>query len=139
MEQALAYSRLVVRHKWDVLTGTVVLTVVFALIIARLPNVHEATGTILIPLSCSVAFGLSVLWVFAKEKLHPAVKTERQLNSLLPKGARVMGLIPRIEIPSDARRDRRLASFASVVGVVLCLALISFLPEIHRVLCRASA
>ena len=130
MAQALVYSRLVARHKWHVLTGTVVLTLVFALIIAKVLN----ADTILIPLSCSVAFGLSVLWVFAKEKLHPAVETEGELNSLLPKGARVMGSIPRIAIPSDARSDRRLAIFASVVGVVLCLALISFLWEIHRVL-----
>jgi hypothetical protein len=107
-----------------------VLTLVFALIIAKVLN----ADTILIPLSSSVAFGLSLLWVFAKEKLHPAVETERELNSLLPNGARVMGLIPRIPIRSDARRDRRLAIFASVVCVVLCLALISFLWEIYRVL-----
>lgn len=78
-----------------------------------------------IPLSSAVAFGLSIFCVLAKEELNPAVKTAMELKSLLPKGARIIGLIPRIEIASDARRDRRLKIFACVVCVVLCLALIS--------------
>jgi len=57
-----------------------------------------------------------------------------ELKSLLPKGARIMGLIPRIEIASDARRDRRLTIFACVVCVVLCLALISVIWKIDVVL-----
>lgn len=132
--QALVYSRLVARHKWHILMGTFVLTLVFTVIIAKMPNVYEARATSLIPLSSSVTFGLSIVCVLAKEKLNPAVKTEMELKSLLPKGARVMGLIPRIEIASDARRDRRLAIFACVVCVVLCLALIGFIWEIHLVL-----
>src|ERR1700686_3841263 len=132
--QALRYSRLVARHKWFILLGTFALTLVFTLIIAKLPNVFEATATVLIPLSSSVAFGLSIFCVLAKEKLNPAVKTEMELKSLLPKGARIMGLIPRIEIASDARRDRRSTIFACVVCVVLCLALISVIWGIHLVL-----
>jgi 4-amino-4-deoxy-L-arabinose transferase-like glycosyltransferase len=132
--QALVYSRLVARRKWPILMGTFMLTLAFALIITKVPKVDEATGRILIPLSSSVAFGLSLVCVLAKEKLHPAVKTEKELKSLLPKGARVMGLIPRIEVASDARRDRRVAIFACVVCAVLCLALIGFLWEIHLVL-----
>jgi hypothetical protein len=131
---ALRYSRLVTRHKWQLLIGTFALTLVFALIIAKLPNVYGATATILISLSSSVAFGLSSFCVLAKEKLNPAIKTEMELKSLLPKGARIMGLIPRIESASDALRDRRLAIFACVVCVVLCLALIGVMWEIHLVL-----
>jgi hypothetical protein len=134
MEQVLRCSRLVARHKWQILMGTVVPTLLFALIIAKVPNVYEATGTTLILLSSSVAFGLSVLWVFAKGKLHPAVRTERELNSMLPKSARVIGLIPHIAIASDTRSDRRLAILASIIGIVLCVTLICFLWEIYRVL-----
>ena len=66
--------------------------------------------------------------------LAPSVNTETELNALLPKGARIMGLIPRIEIASDARRDRRLTISACIVCVVLCLALIGVVWKIHLVL-----
>jgi len=85
-------------------------------------------------LSSLVAFGLSIFCVLAKEALNPAVKTEVELKSLLPKGARIMGLISRIEIASDVRRDRRLTIFACVVCVVFCLALISVIWKIDVVL-----
>ncbi len=86
---------------------------------------------LLILLSSSVAFGLSIFCVLAKEEFNPAVKTEMELKALLPMGARIMGLIPRIEIASDARRDRRLTISACVVCGVLCLALISVIWKIH--------
>jgi uncharacterized protein involved in exopolysaccharide biosynthesis len=89
---------------------------------------------LLILLSSSVAFGLSIFCVLAKDRINPAVNTEMELNTLLPKGARIIGLIPRIEITSDARRDRQLTIFASIVCALLCLALISVIWKIHLVL-----
>jgi uncharacterized protein involved in exopolysaccharide biosynthesis len=89
---------------------------------------------LLILLSSSVAFGLSIFCVLAKDRINPAVNTEMELNTLLPKGARIMGLIPRIEITSDARRDRRLTIFATIVCLLLCLALISVIWKMHLVL-----
>jgi uncharacterized protein involved in exopolysaccharide biosynthesis len=89
---------------------------------------------LLILLSTSVAFGLSIFGVLEKYKNNPAVNTEMELNALLPKGARIMGLIPRIVIASDARRDRRLTIFAYIVCGLLCLALISVIWNIHLVL-----
>jgi uncharacterized protein involved in exopolysaccharide biosynthesis len=89
---------------------------------------------LLILLSSSVAFGLSIFCVLAKEGLNPAVNTEMELKALHPLGARIMGLIPRIQIASDARRDRRLTIVACVVCGVLCLALISVIWKIHLVL-----
>jgi uncharacterized protein involved in exopolysaccharide biosynthesis len=89
---------------------------------------------LLILLSTSVAFGLSIFCVLKKDKNNPAVNTEMELNALLPKGARIMGMIPRIVIASDARRDRRLTIFACIVCGLLCLALISVIWNIHLVL-----
>jgi uncharacterized membrane protein YqjE len=57
-----------------------------------------------------------------------------ELNTLLPKGARIIGLIPHIEIASDASRDRRLVVIVGVICFVLCLALIGFIWEIHFIL-----
>lgn len=79
---------------------------------------------LLIALSGLVALGLSFLGVFVKDMINPAVKTEMELKSLLPKGIRIFGEIPLIEIVSDARRQRRLEISAFVVCVFLCLALI---------------
>lgn len=88
----------------------------------------------LIALSSLVAFGLPVFLVLAKEVASPAIKTEIDLKSLLPMGIKIVGLIPRIEIAADARRDRRLAICAFLVCVLLCLALISVIWRIHLVL-----
>lgn len=65
---------------------------------------------------------------------NPAVKTEMELKSLLPKGAQIIGLIPRIEIASDARRDRWLVVCACIICFILCVALITFIWEIHAIL-----
>jgi len=87
------------------------------------------------PLEQSIAQALEYWRLVVKYKwLNPAVKTEMELKSLLPKGARIMGLIPHIEIASDARRDRRLTIFACIVCGLLCLALISVIWNIHLVL-----
>jgi len=88
----------------------------------------------LIPLSALFAFGLSILSVLVKETLSPAIKTEIELKSLLPVSAKVIGLIPRIEIAADARRERRLAIFASLVCILLCLTLIRVIWQIRMVL-----
>ena len=88
----------------------------------------------LIPLSGFVAFGLSILLVLAKETLSPAIKTEMELLSVLPLSAKVIGLIPRIQIAADARRDRRLAISASLVCILLCLSLVGVIWRIRLVL-----
>jgi polysaccharide biosynthesis transport protein len=88
----------------------------------------------LIALSILAAFGLSIFMILAKEAHSPAIQTETELKSMLPKGVRIMGLVPRIEIAADARRNRRVAISASLVCIVLCLALISILWRIHLVL-----
>jgi uncharacterized protein involved in exopolysaccharide biosynthesis len=88
----------------------------------------------LIPASGLFAFGFSIFCVIAKDLLNPAIKTEVELKSLVPAGVRVMGLIPRIEITADARRERRIAVSASFVCILLCLALVRVIWEIHPVL-----
>jgi succinoglycan biosynthesis transport protein ExoP len=88
--------------------------------------------SLLIPLSGLVALGLSILGVAVKDRLNPAVRTEMELKSLLPTGVRIMGFIPRIEITSDVRRGRRLAICASILCVLLCLALTSVIWRIRQ-------
>jgi hypothetical protein len=78
----------------------------------------------------SIAQSRMYLWrIFS-----PTVKSEMELKKLLPDGARIIGLIPRIEIPSGMRRDRLLVVTASVIYSVLLVALISLIWEIHRLL-----
>jgi polysaccharide biosynthesis transport protein len=89
---------------------------------------------ILIPLAGFAAFALSVFCVFVGEALNPAIKTEAELKTLLPKGAKVMGLIPHIPIEADARRDRRIAISASLISLLLCLELIRVILHIRPVL-----
>jgi len=88
----------------------------------------------LIVVSGLVALAISISFVLAREVLKPAIRTEIELKSLLPKGARIIGLIPLIEIAADARRDRRLAISASVISVLLCLALIRIIWHIRLIL-----
>jgi polysaccharide biosynthesis transport protein len=88
----------------------------------------------LIALSILAAFGLSISLVLAKGALSAAIQTEVELKSLLPKGVRVMGLVPLIEIAADARRRRRLAISASLACILLGLALIGVLWRIRPVL-----
>jgi polysaccharide biosynthesis transport protein len=88
----------------------------------------------LIALSSLAAFGLSIFAVIAKQTLSPAIQTETELKSLLPKGARIIGVVPRIEIAADGRQNRRLAISASLVCILLGLALISVIWRIHLVL-----
>jgi polysaccharide biosynthesis transport protein len=89
---------------------------------------------LLIPLCSLAALGFSLLYVLARKTLSPSIQTEMDLKSLLPVGVRVMGHIPHIEIPSDTRRQRRWAISAFVVCVVLCLALIGVIWDIHQLL-----
>jgi len=46
--QVLVYCRLLLKHKWHSLVGTFALTLVFTVIIAKWPNIYEATATILV-------------------------------------------------------------------------------------------
>lgn len=46
--QALEYWGLIRRYRWRVLVGSCALTLLFVVVIARLPNVYEATTTILV-------------------------------------------------------------------------------------------
>jgi polysaccharide biosynthesis transport protein len=87
---------------------------------------------LLIPASGLVAFGLSIFGVLVRDSLSSAVKTEMELKSLLPKGARIMGIIPHIETTAETRRRRRMAIYASVVCVLLCLALTSVIWGIRQ-------
>jgi polysaccharide biosynthesis transport protein len=48
MAKAARYWRLIARYKWQCLIATLVLTLGFILVIARVPNVYEATTTILV-------------------------------------------------------------------------------------------
>jgi len=48
LAQALEYWRFVLRYKWQILLGALTLTLVFTVVIARLPNVYQATTTILV-------------------------------------------------------------------------------------------
>jgi polysaccharide biosynthesis transport protein len=48
LNQALEYVRMVVKHKWQVAICTLALTLGFTVVIAKLPNVYEATTTILV-------------------------------------------------------------------------------------------
>jgi polysaccharide biosynthesis transport protein len=88
----------------------------------------------LIPLAGFAALALSVFYVFARETLNPAIKTEEELKTLLPKGAKVVGLIPHIPIEADARRERRIAISASLISLLLCLELIRVILHIRPVL-----
>jgi polysaccharide biosynthesis transport protein len=46
--QVLVYCRLLLKHKWQILVGTFALTLIFTVIIAKWPNIYEATATILV-------------------------------------------------------------------------------------------
>src|SRR5438270_8647404 len=48
LAKALEYCRLILRYRWAILLGTLVLTLGFTIIIGRLPNVYQATTTILV-------------------------------------------------------------------------------------------
>jgi uncharacterized protein involved in exopolysaccharide biosynthesis len=85
----------------------------------------------LIPVSGFVALGLSILCILVKEQLSPVVKTETELKSLLPEGVQVWGVIPRIEVASDIRRERQLSIYTSLVCILICLVLIGVIRGIH--------
>jgi polysaccharide biosynthesis transport protein len=84
----------------------------------------------LIPVSALFALGLSILCALIKEELSPAVKTETELKSLLPSGVRVWGFIPRIAITSDTLRARRWAISASLICLLLCVAIFGVIRQI---------
>jgi succinoglycan biosynthesis transport protein ExoP len=52
LEQAISqgslYLRLLLKHKWHILIGTLALTLLFTVGLAKMPNVYEATTTILV-------------------------------------------------------------------------------------------
>ncbi len=85
----------------------------------------------LIPACAVLALGLSIFWVFVKEQLSPVVKTETELKSLLPMGVPVWGFIPRIQVTSDAVQARRRAIGASVVCILLCVAIFGVIWSIR--------
>ena len=85
----------------------------------------------LIASSGSAALAISIFLVLVREALSPAVKTEMELESILPRGARIIGLIPPIKITADVRRARRLAVSLSLVSALLCLAVIRVIWQIH--------
>jgi succinoglycan biosynthesis transport protein ExoP len=48
LAKALEYCRLIFRYRWAILLGTLALTLGFTIVIGRLPNVYQATTTILV-------------------------------------------------------------------------------------------
>ena len=99
---------------------------------ARVPErPSKPKRAVLIPLSGFVALGLSIFVVIAKELLSPAIKTEIELKSMAPTGVRVIGLIPHIQTSADDRHSRRVAIFASIVCLLLCVAEAGVLWRIH--------
>jgi polysaccharide biosynthesis transport protein len=88
----------------------------------------------LLPMSALFAFGLSILGVLATQKLNPAIKSEAELKSLMPAGVRIVGLVPRIETPSDTRGQRLWVLLASLTCTLLCLAEAAVLWKIHLLL-----
>lgn len=89
---------------------------------------------LLIPGAGLFAFGLSIFLVVAREVLNPAIKTELELKSLIPAGANIIGLIPRIEVPEDVFRQRQRAVWACVVCVLLFLVLAAVIFRIRPLL-----
>jgi polysaccharide biosynthesis transport protein len=81
-----------------------------------------------------MSLGISIFLVLAREALNPAIKTETELKSLLPKGVGIIGLVPFIEVADDARRAWRLAISASLISILLGLALIRIIWQIRPVL-----
>jgi protein tyrosine kinase modulator len=90
--------------------------------------------TMLIPLSGPIALLFSIFFVVSRESVSPAIKTETELKSLLPKNVRLVGLIPPIETAADTRRDRRLAISACLISGLLCAAVIGIIWHIRLVL-----
>jgi succinoglycan biosynthesis transport protein ExoP len=86
---------------------------------------------LLIPLSAVVALGLAALGAIISDGLRASVNTELELKYLLPKSIRIIGLIPRIETKSDVRRRRRHSLYASVICLLLCLALTGVIWRTH--------
>jgi succinoglycan biosynthesis transport protein ExoP len=102
---------------------------------AQVPVVpSKPKRAMLIPVSTLAALGFAIFAVVAKEVISPAIKTESELKSLLPTGIRVAGFIPAIRTAADDRADRRLATIASAVCVVLFLIEAGVLWKIHLML-----
>lgn len=76
---------------------------------------------LLIPMSALVALGLSIGCLFVKELLSPSIKTETELQALLPKGLPIVGLIPSITIAADEQRSRRIAMVCALGCIVLVI------------------
>lgn len=89
---------------------------------------------VFIPISALFAFGVSILGVLAIQTVNPAIKTEAELRSLLPSSVRVIGLVPRIETPSDVRGQLLWRALASLACVLLSVVEIGVLWRIHSLL-----
>jgi len=79
--------------------------------------------TLLIAASWLCALAISTVWVVGKETVSPAIKSETELKGLLPKGVRVMGLIPSIRTAADEKKEHRTAVIAISSCIAMCLAL----------------
>jgi polysaccharide biosynthesis transport protein len=99
---------------------------------ARVPQKPVKPARIkLIAASGFLAFGLSILIVLLKEELNPVVKTEIELKSLLPSSVRIWSFVPRIDVASDTLRARRWTIGASVICILLCVAILGVIQQIH--------
>jgi polysaccharide biosynthesis transport protein len=72
--------------------------------------------------------------VICKETLSNSIKTEAELKSLLPAGARIVALIPQIESEHDRRREYRLGLLAATVCLVLVVAIVQVMWQMRTLL-----
>lgn len=60
----------------------------------------------------------SSVFVIGKDKIDPSLKSEKQLEEILPKSVTLLAEIPTIETESDRRRQLRFAIFALTTSVL---------------------
>jgi len=75
---------------------------------------------ILLALAILAAMALPCAFVIGKDQLNAEISTEAELKTMLPKGTRIVGLIPRIETAPDRRRQTLVALSAMLISFALC-------------------
>jgi uncharacterized protein involved in exopolysaccharide biosynthesis len=89
---------------------------------------------LLIPLAWVCALAVSTVWVVGKEGVNPAIKGETELKGMLPKGVRVVGLIPSIRTAADEEKEHRDMVIAIVSSLAMCLVIGGLIWHIRLVL-----
>jgi polysaccharide chain length determinant protein (PEP-CTERM system associated) len=97
----------------------------FTMVPAQVPDTPvKPNRPVLLALTLPLCFFLPAGVVIGAAEVRGTVNSERRLRSLLPDGTRVVGNIPMIETPSNARGRRRMAML-SVLGCLLCIAAVT--------------